>query len=442
MTNTKTTLARHQKDSSIFLTTGKKVAIILIIGLLLSVGAILFINRTYTNALIQRAEAFAYAITPADTEKLKDVGLSDDEVPYAEVKAQLANLKQVYPETRFVYLMNRTPEGVSFLADSEPADSTDSSARNSAYPEASGALKAIFDNKTAFVEGPSRDSYGIWYSAVAPVLDSSGEVTAAIGLDVPVASYLSLTIGMGLVPLAIAIIGAIAIRFYDAARRRRTQATRLQVELASVASHELAAPLKGIRWGEESILKEKDQLSEEHQKLAQVIYDSTLRLQKSVDNILQLASLAADDTKQPPAVPVELGRIVREAIDAEQLPAQEKNVPLIQDEGWPEIYARGDTTRLRSAFIGIIATALDTAGEQGRVTFAYALPGEQHVITIKVEGAKSGEVIDAGLDLPRTILTQYDGELQAEASDTTAIFRVILPVTAAPSVTMPTSAAS
>lgn len=445
--NTKT---KQSPSSILFLSTTRKVVLAVLVGLVISAIIVLSLNRFYASLITQRITAFALSVEPSDVEKLKDMSLSDGQVPYEQIKTKLHNLKNVYPETRFVYLMDRKNGEVSFLADSEPADSPDYSPRGEAYPDATNEDKAIFDNKVPFVEGPVSDDYGTWYSALAPVLDKNGNVVAVMGMDVPVSTYAVVILSIGLTPFLIALGIAGAVIFYDMSRRQQKKTFQFQIELTSIASHELSTPLSGIRLSEESLLKDQT-LADSQKRLVGVMYESTLRMQESVEDILQLASLSDKQPLSDTIVALDLGAIIRETVQVQTLAAQEKSIQLIINPSVPErIIIDGDVVHMRRVFNNIISSNIQSSDRPGALSFTYEQKDDHHVIAIKNNGVnnakqKLAQVTSASqgmsgngrvassvgmsLFLTRALVTKHKGELRLEQiDDNTILTTVVLPI--------------
>ncbi|MEI6874148.1 MAG: CHASE domain-containing protein, partial [Spirochaetota bacterium] len=121
---------------------------------------------------------------------------------YQELKEQISILRLSDSRIRFIYLLGMGPDGmVFFRADSEPPDSPDYSPPGQAYDEASETLKRVFLTATQAVEGPTRDRWGTWISAYAPIIDSArGTTPAALGMDVDVRTWNAELLGAALPP--------------------------------------------------------------------------------------------------------------------------------------------------------------------------------------------------------------------------------------------------
>ncbi len=136
--------------------------------------------------LIQQTNITAQII---DTEQIKLLSATAADLNnpnYIKLKTQLAGIKKTSEGVRFVYLMGRKTDGTFFFfADSEPAGSQDESPPGQKYEEYSSELVKAFENKIAFVEGPSDDRWGTWVSAFVPLVEkNTGKQIAFIGMDI------------------------------------------------------------------------------------------------------------------------------------------------------------------------------------------------------------------------------------------------------------------
>lgn len=109
---------------------------------------------------------------------------------FQQTRESLQLLRSAIPRSRFAYLMAVRDDKVIFLADAEAEDSPDYSPPGTVYPEATPALRRIFETKTARTEGPLSDSWGVWVSGLVPVLDPmTGNTVAVFGVDISAAHW-------------------------------------------------------------------------------------------------------------------------------------------------------------------------------------------------------------------------------------------------------------
>lgn len=154
------------------------------------------VDRNMRTDLLQQARLTAQSIDVERIRALSGTAADPEQPDYRRLKQQLLQLRQVYSDSRFLYLMGRQADGrIFFFADSEPIGSPDESPAGQLYPEASTALQQAFITGKSVVEGPVADRWGVWVSALVPLRDPrSGEVIALFGIDVEAADWRS-TIG-------------------------------------------------------------------------------------------------------------------------------------------------------------------------------------------------------------------------------------------------------
>jgi len=112
---------------------------------------------------------------------------TDQQLPeYEYLKRQLIRTRQVFPESRFLYLMGQKADGdVFFYIDSEPPGSAEESFPGDIYTDVTGPLLKAFSESQAGIDGPMSDQWGTWISALVPISDPySGAVLAVFGMDV------------------------------------------------------------------------------------------------------------------------------------------------------------------------------------------------------------------------------------------------------------------
>lgn len=120
--------------------------------------------------LLLRANLLSGALNPTVVSSLSGTPQDEERPLYKRIKRQLEKIARTLPEVRFVYLMERLPDGrVLFLVDSEPADSPDHSAPGDEYEDFTPEELDAFAARRDVVIGPVEDSWGIWVTALSPV---------------------------------------------------------------------------------------------------------------------------------------------------------------------------------------------------------------------------------------------------------------------------------
>jgi len=106
---------------------------------------------------------------------------------YLRLKEQIMTVRASNPACRFVYLLGRKPDGrIFFFVGSAPVDSPDYSPPGQVYTEAPEGCLRVFGTRSANVDGPYKDRWGEWVSALVPIFDPQ---TALYGLATPADAY-------------------------------------------------------------------------------------------------------------------------------------------------------------------------------------------------------------------------------------------------------------
>jgi len=127
---------------------------------------------------------------------------------YRRLKEQLAAVRSADEHIRFIYLLGRAKSGdIFFYVDNEPADSEDYSPPGQLYEEASEGIARVFDSKDMTVEGPVADDWGVWVTALVPIIDpASGNLIAALGMDIDAHDWRWQVAGRAALPLVLTLM--------------------------------------------------------------------------------------------------------------------------------------------------------------------------------------------------------------------------------------------
>ena len=159
--------------------------VLLALGAHYTVWTVLRVDREMRADFLAQAQRMAQGLSVECILALSG-SESDLALPeYQRLKQQLGYVKQAWPSCRFVYLMGRRADGISFFfADSEAPGSEGYSPPGQVYDEADAAQAAILGGGKPVVEGPSRDRWGTWMSASVPLEDRQSRTTCAVlGVD-------------------------------------------------------------------------------------------------------------------------------------------------------------------------------------------------------------------------------------------------------------------
>lgn len=373
------------KQDDLLVSTNVKILLSLLVGLVLALLSVFIVWQQFTGSLTGRAETIATTLVPAQVSSLvnNDENAAESE---ATIRSQLQRVRSVNSDVRFVYIVAlNNNNDVYILADSEPTSSSQYSPRGEIKQDASISLKASFTDNKTFIEGPVSNDTGSWVSVLSPIYDTSGRQIAMLGMDIPSTTYVTFMSLATLIPmLGSFLIGAVFVAT-DMIHKRRQETTRLRNELVSIAGHELRTPLTGIRWGEESLLKTK--LAQKSKETVQTMLDSTLRLQESIEDILQLANLQSGRAGKLTIASTDMVALVGGVFAMQKLPALQKNITLEFARNWPQqLIINCDERRMKRVFHNLISNAIKYTTEGTSVVVSYEQVDSKHVISIKDHG--------------------------------------------------------
>jgi PAS domain S-box-containing protein len=138
------------------------------------------------TVLLQQARLVAQPVNVERVMALSGTEADMDSPGYRRIKEHLVAVRSANSQYRFLYIMGRRADGVIFfIADSEPVGSKDYSPPGQVYEEAPEGYRRVFDSKSAAIEGPVTDRWGVWVSALVPLTDpETGSVVAVLGMDI------------------------------------------------------------------------------------------------------------------------------------------------------------------------------------------------------------------------------------------------------------------
>ncbi len=138
------------------------------------------------SELLRQAHLVAQPVNVQRVMSLLGTEADMDSPGYRRIKEQLAAVRLANSQYRFIYIMGRRSDGsVFFFADSEPVGAKDYSPPGQVYEEIPEGYRRVFDSRSAAVEGPVADRWGVWVSALVPLTDpKTGAVVAVLGVDI------------------------------------------------------------------------------------------------------------------------------------------------------------------------------------------------------------------------------------------------------------------
>jgi signal transduction histidine kinase len=282
-----------------------------------------------------------------------------------------------------------------------------------------------------------------------------GEVTVQAALDLTdqnrerhrLIEGLAVAGGVGIV-IAIAI-GSITAR---RAVRPLEEASLRQQRFVADASHELRTPLTQAHLRAQLLQRSlqdvdgRPELAEEAGRLV----NSTRELGDIVEELLISAQLSADPTTM---VPVDMDRVARDVVEAEQARVRERGVLLsVRSNGGPYVVP-GSPTALRRVLNALVDNAIGHVDDGGHITVAvHRNDGRAPTVVCDViddgHGIESGDTekiferfargahgsgrrFGIGLALAREVVEAHDGTLTVtDREGVGATFRIVLPASA------------
>lgn len=331
-------------------------------ALTLGFSASFVVNDMYRSYLSSRVASVAAAWPDSQAE--------------SAAKQRLTDIQQAYSSASQVYLVQPNTNG--------GYDRIDPAGVSHQVPSIY-LISQLFANGPA-IKGPLSDHWQKQVITTAPVIDpNTGQNVAVIGIDVLSSTYLLVVAMAVIVPLLAGIAISLIVVAADRIRKRRREALRFRSELVSIASHELRTPLTGLRWSEEGLLKAK--LADGYRQTVKTMYDSTLRLQESIEDILQLANLQAGRNLGLRPAPTDLTELLTSIMTIQKLPAEQKNLTLKFSDNWPkQLVINCDPQRMKRVFNNLVSNAIKYARPGTDVLLDYEKTGDHHLLSLTDHG--------------------------------------------------------
>ncbi len=364
--------------------------VVVAVGIAGSILAAISAMQRTQSLMLSRVVTAAGALTPDDIRTLKGRKEDLENPTYESIKRRLTRIRQESPGTQFIYLMGSRNNQVFFYVDSEPQNSEDYSPPGQPYTEASLPLKAAFFDETPFIEGPLRDSYGMWMSALAPVYDTATqEIVAVVGIDVAASDYFLQIALSALIPLLLAALPLTVLLRNRRLEAKEHEVMQLKSQFVSVASHELRSPLTGALWGIQSLIKPEAArgLTDSQRNMLTAIYNSTASSLATVNEILDFSIFNRNKADKLQRVEVDLRAVLDDIQKVLHLSTREAGVHIVYKDDWPErVLVWGDPGALKRALSNILSNAIKYSHKATTIELAYHLNKNQHVISVRDHG--------------------------------------------------------
>lgn len=375
-------------DDGTIVASSLKVTLTLLAGVTIAVLAGYMAHDNYQTRLRSQIDTIAYAL-PADqtVNAIADLKNGTKGTPQSDLNQKLIGINNTNLNINHVYLLGMNERSdVYVIVDGKTPGSNGALTPGALITDASFELKEVFYSSNTTVVGPVSDSKGERHSALSAIENpSNGKVIAVAGFDIPAEHYYRELAVAAFIPLFGAVVFSTIFWLGDKRRQHNRETLRFRSELVSIASHELRTPLTGIRWGQETLMKQP--LEGKHKEIINTMYDSTLRLQESIEDILQLANWQAGRNQELRIAPLDIHAIFAGIFAVQKLPAAQRGIKLEFAHDWPdEVVIQCDMQRMKRVLNNLISNAIKYARPNTTVTVAYEKVDAQHLLTIHDEG--------------------------------------------------------
>jgi signal transduction histidine kinase len=235
-----------------------------------------------------------------------------------------------------------------------------------------------------------RDTYGNWVSALAPVVDeSTGQVVAILGVDLPAESYYLKIATYSMIPILLTLLPLFVLVRNRRLEAKEREITDLKTQFVSVASHELRSPLAGTLWGVQSLIKPggHKNLTKDQINILTAVYNNTASSLATVNEVLDFSIFDRGKADKLQREPVNLVDVLTDVQKPLDLTAQEAGVEISYSDKWPKhVMTVGDPGALKRAFGNVLSNAIKYSPKDSKVEVALHTDGKEHVIGIRDHG--------------------------------------------------------
>ena len=174
-------------------------------------------------------------------------------------------------------------------------------------------------------------------------------------------------------------VGA-AVFLRDVSESRRIESMRR--DFVANVSHELKTPIGALGLLAETMAGEED--GEMLRRLADRVLHEADRLQRTVEDLLDLSILEAQEAPERELIPVAV--LMAEAADRMSASAEAAGIPIEVTEPADDILVSCDRRQVTSALFNLLDNAVKYSEEGGKVEFAAEVEGFDVVISVRDHG--------------------------------------------------------
>lgn len=156
-------------------------------------------------------------------------------------------------------------------------------------------------------------------------------------------------------------------------------------EFVSAVSHEMKTPLSGIKAYVELLVDGDAETEEQREEFLNVIEGQADRLQRLVENLLNLARIEAG-VVEVNKTPRSLNELLNEALGVVQPTAQQKNITLVDDISPLYLGVLADRDMLLQAAINLLSNAIKYTHAGGKVTLRSRMDDRDVVFEVEDTG--------------------------------------------------------
>ncbi len=192
-------------------------------------------DNSMRSQLLQQAKLAAKGIPYEFLKKLSGSEKDLKSPAYWKIKGQLAQMRNVKPDCRFLYIMGRRADRkIFFFVDSLPPNAKDYAPPGLIYNEVPDSYIPSFDTNREAVVGPVTDRWGTLITALIPIVsEDNHSLLAVMGMDIEAGNWyrkiIHYCIGPSLVIVLLIILFSIMVsrekilaRLHNSEERFRT----------------------------------------------------------------------------------------------------------------------------------------------------------------------------------------------------------------------------
>lgn len=359
------------------------ITVLLIIGLAGSFYVYERVDANLQKHILDRTNTIALMVDYENLKLLSGTEADLTDARYRAMKATLQLVRLANPDVRFIYIVGERNGQLFFYMDSERSDSEDYSPPGQTYDEASEMMYRVFATGQSYSEEIT-DRWGTWVSGSAPIYDQYGQVIALLGMDVPANQYQRNALFYASIPFLVSILISVLIGLVLRTRQQELAYITHKSEFLSIASHEIRAPLTGIRWALGSLVKSAS-TSDSDRNLLVRAHNNTIALIYRISNFLSVTALEGG-RHEPKLEEVSLRTTVEEVFNDVALSAEERKVKLQIDPSVSNVQIKANQEYLRQVLFNIVVNGVKYTKEGTSVTVSYAKTLAAHEVRVRDEG--------------------------------------------------------